>query len=492
MKTLTYDTLKEIGNKEYVLQDAPERILQFGEGNFLRGFVDYFIDVLNEKQGFQSKVVVVQPIETGLCDVINKQEGLYQLFLRGYKDGMAINQRRLISCIQRAVNPYKEFQEFLKIAYNPDLRFIVSNTTEAGIVYEEECRFDEAPPKSFPAKLTRFLYERFTCLPDLGFVILSCELIDNNGAELKRCVLRHAKQWNLGMDFVDWIEQDNTFCSTLVDRIVTGYPKLEAEEINQNNAYLDELIDTAELFGLWVIEGPEKLKEELPFEEAGLPVLFTNDHTPYKQRKVRILNGAHTSMALAAYLAGENTVRDCINNEAIKRFIQETIHQEIIPTLSFPKEELISFADAVLERFENPFIKHRLIDISLNSVSKWKARVMPTLVEYYKLFERFPKHIVFSFSALLAFYCGTEFYDGKLLGNRNGETYYINDASEVLEFFSRYSEKLSSKELIEKFVGEERFLGEDLTQYSGFVEMATHYLEEIRENGMKACFHESN
>ena len=317
MKTLNYETLNEIGYDGYLLKDAPERVLQFGEGNFLRAFVDYFIDMLNEKTGFNSKVVLCQPIAPGLADKINEQEGLYTLYLRGFQDGAKVNKKRIISCVSRCLNPYNDFEEVLKCAENPDLRYITCNTTEAGIAYDPSCRFTDVPASSYPGKLTQFLYRRFRTFGSeigKGFVILSCELIDNNGKELEKCVLQYAAQWELGDDFMNWIREENLFCSTLVDRIVTGYPRSEADAINEENGYIDNLIDTGEIFGFWVIEGPESLKEELPFEKAGLPVLITDDHKPYKQRKVRILNGAHTSFVLGAYLAGQNIVRDCMND----------------------------------------------------------------------------------------------------------------------------------------------------------------------------------
>ena len=292
MKKLSYATLEEQGYEGYLLKDAPERVLQFGEGNFLRAFVDYFIDMMNEKAGFNSKVVLVQPIanhnDFSLADVINEQEGLYTLYLRGFENGQKVNDKRIISCVSRCLNVHSDYEQVMACAENPDLRFITCNTTEAGIAYDPSCRFEETPPSSYPAKLTQFLYRRFQAFGSQegkGFIILACELIDDNGKELEKCVLKYAKQWDLGEDFIRWIEKGNIFCSTLVDRIVTGYPRAEAAAINEENGYEDNLIDTGEIFGFWVIEGPQSLKEELPFAQAGLPVLITDDHKPYKQRK---------------------------------------------------------------------------------------------------------------------------------------------------------------------------------------------------------------
>ena len=337
-------------------------MLQFGEGNFLRAFVDYFIDVMNERAGFNSKIVLVQPIEGGdrIRQFINKQEGLYTLLLRGNENGRKVNDKRVISSVSRCLNPYNEYEEYMACAQNPDLRFIACNTTEAGICYDESCQFEDRPASGYPGKLTQFLYARyqkFGAEEGKGFVILSCELIDNNGKELEKCVLQYAKQWNLGDDFTEWIRKENIFCSTLVDRIVTGYPAKEADAICEELGYRDNVIDTGEVFGFWVIEGPESLKEELPFEKAGLPVLITDDHKPYKQRKVRILNGAHTSMVLGAFLAGQDIVRNCMKDDVIRGFMNKTVYEEIIPTLDLPEQEVADFAEAVTDRFNNPFYR---------------------------------------------------------------------------------------------------------------------------------------
>lgn len=493
MKTLNYETLNEIGYGGYLLKDAPERVLQFGEGNFLRAFVDYFIDMLNEKTGFNSKVVLCQPIAPGLADKINEQEGLYTLYLRGFQDGAKVNKKRIISCVSRCLNPYNDFEEVLKCAENPDLRYITCNTTEAGIAYDPSCRFTDVPASSYPGKLTQFLYRRFQTFGSetgKGFVILSCELIDNNGKELEKCVLQYAAQWELGDDFMNWIREENLFCSTLVDRIVTGYPRSEADSINEENGYVDNLIDTGEIFGFWVIEGPKSLKEELPFEKAGLPVLITDDHKPYKQRKVRILNGAHTSFVLGAYLAGQDIVRDCMNDEVICGFMNKTIYDEIIPTLTLPKEELEEFAASVTERFKNPFIDHALLSISLNSTSKWKARVMPSLKGYLEKTGTLPKCITASFAFYLAFYRGQELKEDGFHAVRGNDEYLINDDRAVLEFFNAHKQD-NAAALTHAVCTNTDFWGEDLSKLPGFEESVAQTLKAIEENGtyevMKAC-----
>lgn len=493
MKTLNYETLTELQYDGYLLKDAPERVLQFGEGNFLRAFVDYFIDMLNEKTGFNSKVVLCQPIAPGLADLINEQEGLYTLYLRGFQDGKKVNKKRIISCVSRCLNPYQDFEAVLKCAENPDLRYIACNTTEAGIVYDPSCLFTDVPANSYPGKLTQFLYRRFQtfgAVSGKGFVILSCELIDNNGKELEKCVLQYAEQWQLGTEFMDWIRKENIFCSTLVDRIVTGYPRNEADSINEENGYIDHLIDTGEIFGFWVIEGPDTLKEELPFEKAGLPVLITDDHKPYKQRKVRILNGAHTSFVLGAYLAGQNIVRDCMNDDVICRFMNQTIYEEIIPTLTLPKEELEDFAASVTERFKNPFIDHALLSISLNSTSKWKARVMPSLKGYLEKTGKLPACITASFAFYLAFYRGQELKEDGFHAQRGQDEYVINDDRAVLEFFNAHKQD-DAAALTHAVCTNTEFWGEDLSLLPGFETAVAGYLKAIEEKGayevMKEC-----
>lgn len=491
MKHLSYQTLKESGYDGYLLEDAPERVLQFGEGNFLRAFVDYFIDMMNEHAGFNSKVVLVQPIAPGpagsfdLAKVINEQEGLYTLYLRGFENGQKVNDKRVISCVSRCLNSYSDYEALMACADNPDLRFITCNTTEAGITYDPSCQFTETPPSSYPAKLTQFLYRRFQKFgteAGKGFIILSCELIDNNGKELEKCVLKYAQQWELDPAFTEWIQNENIFCSTLVDRIVTGYPRAEADSINEANGYIDQVLDTGEIFGFWVIEGPQELKKELPFAEAGLPVLITDDHKPYKQRKVRILNGAHTSMVLGAYLAGQDIVRDCMHDDVICGYMNKAIYDEIIPTLTLPKDELMDFAHSVTERFKNPFIDHALLSISLNSTSKWKARVMPSFLGYVKKNHTLPKCLTASFAFYIAFYHGIRLEDSGLIGKRTGNEYTIHDDRAILQFYDAHKND-SNAELAHAVMSNTDFWGQDLTEVPDFEQAVVQILDDINTIG---------
>lgn len=475
MDTLSYQTLEAQGYNGYLLKDAPERVLQFGEGNFLRAFVDYFIDMANEKCGFNTKVVLCQPIAQGLSKMINDQDGLYTLYLRGFEGGKKVNDKRIISAVSRCLDPYADFQSLLDCAHNPDLRYLASNTTEAGITFDDTCKFEDAPPASFPAKLTRFLYERYNVLGTVkgkGFVILSCELIDNNGKELQKCVHEYIKLWKLSDEFAQWVDEENLFCSTLVDRIVTGYPRTEAEQLNAENGYVDHLLDTGEVFGFWVIEGPQWLEQELPFKKAGLPVIVVDDHTPYKKRKVRILNGAHTGMVLAAHLAGETIVRDCMNDTTIKGFMDKAVQEEIMPTLTLPKQELQDFAHAVGERFNNPFIDHALLSIALNSTSKWKARVLPSFKGYVEKFGTLPNCLTVGFAALI------EFYKTEIGKNAKDDAW-------ILDFYTAHKND-DNRTLAHAVMTNEKMWGEDLTQIAGFEDAVVNVLNAIDKDGMKA------
>lgn len=477
MKPLNYQTLKELNYDGFLLKEAPERILQFGEGNFLRAFADHFIDVMNERADFCSKVVLCQPNGSALADTVNEQEGLYTLYLRGFQNNEKISRKRVISCVSRCLNPKKDYEEVLRCAENPELRFIISNTTEAGIVYDSSCAFEDAPPPTFPAKLTQLLYRRFRTFgaeTGKGFLILPCELIDDNGGELKACVLRYARQWELEDEFLHWVEEENTFCSTLVDRIVTGYPKHEADDLCQEAGYQDRLIDTGEIFGFWVIEGPPSLDEEFPARRAGLPVLITDDCRPYKQRKVRILNGAHTAFVPGAYLAGHTIVRDCMDDPVIRTFMNCAVFDEIIPTLDLPRKELEDFATAVTERFQNPFIDHALLSICLNSTSKWKARILPTLKDYISRKNVLPLCLTASF----AFY--TVFYQKYI-----PEGSLVKDDAGVLEFF-RQHDGVTDRELVHHLCTETAFWGEDLSALPGFENAVLSCMEIIRSQGAKA------
>ena len=491
MEKLNYRVLEKSGYQGYIKKSAPEKVLQFGEGNFLRAFADYFFDCANERTDWEGKGVLVQPIPQGLTELINEQEGLYTLYLRGSEKGEKIDQKRVISFVNRCINPYEDFDSVIEAACSDDMEYIVSNTTEAGIVYDPESTFDQCPPESFPAKLTRILYERFK-RGKKGLVILSCELIDNNGKELKVCVNRHIDDWKLGDDFKAWIGTENIFCSTLVDRIVPGRirEKEEVKKLEEENGYEDSMMDVGECFGVWIIEGPEELEDRLPFKKAGLNVHVVRDVTPYKKRKVRILNGAHTGFALGAYLSGQDIVRDCMHNETIKGFMNKMLYDEIIPTLPLDKQDLQEFAEAVADRFNNPFVNQELISISLNSASKWKARNLPSFQEYVKEENKLPVCLTMSLAAYIAFYSNdvqerTE--DGLICRRPKGNTYKVQDDAWVLDLFYEHR-KDTEEQLVHAVLTEEKMWGEDLSKIKGLQDKVAENLRTIRKNGAEAAF----
>lgn len=417
----------------------PERVLQFGEGAFLRGFVDWMFHRLAERGLFDGAVVVVQPLAFGLIEEINRQDGLFTLVQRGVTAGQVCEEIEIVRSISRGLDPFRDFAGFLACARDPDLRFIVSNTTEAGIACHPDDRPDAEPPASFPAKLLRLLMERhraFGGSAASGLVVLPCELIEANGENLRRCVRSIAEAWHLDARFLAWLDRHVMFCNTLVDRIVTGHPREESADLAARLGYTDALLDTCEPFHAWIIEGPAWLADELPFARAGLNVIFTDDYKPYRDRKVRILNGAHTATVLAAHLAGHDMVKQTLDDPLFAAFLDRTLKDEILPTLDLPRADLAAFASAVLERFANPFVKHPLLSISLNSTSKFAARVLPSIEIYCAKRGVPPPCLAYAFAALLAFYRGSEIRDGSLIGRRPaGDEYAIKDNPEVLTFF---------------------------------------------------------
>ena len=471
MDLLSYKTLRKQGYGGFLLESAPERILQFGEGNFLRAFVDHFIDVLNEQAGWNGKVVAVQPIASPIHEKFAAQDCLYTVLLRGIENGEEVEKKRVISCISRCISAVDEFDAVLGCAHNPDLSYIVSNTTEAGIVFQDCDKPGSPETAAFPGKLTLFLYERFKAFPDKGFVILPCELNEENGKKLFMCIKNYMELWDLPADFAAWVKEKNTFCSTLVDRIVPGYPP-DAAALNEKNGYEDDLLVSAEPFGFWVVEGPSCLSDELPFAKSGLPVLVTGDYTPYMQRKVRILNGAHTSTVCAALLCGFDTVGEMMSDTLLRGFLEREIFDEIIPTLDLPKKELDDFAMSVIERFQNPFIRHELMTITLNITSKWRARVLPSVLEYLSRNGALPARLTFSFAAYAEFQrCGR--YDCK-------------DDKEVLDFFASHRED-DAETLMRVLCGEVLFWGQNLSDVPGFLAAVTADLKEIQTRGMRAA-----
>ena len=462
--------------------ERPLRVLQFGEGNFLRAFVDYMIDIANEKQVFNGSAAIVKPIPFGSLDAFREQDNLYTVILRGRENGRKVNEVRIVTSVSEVLGCAEDTDRFFGLAQEKDIRFIVSNTTEAGIVFDPSDSF-EGLPSTYPGKLTKWLYERYKAFDgacDKGVIILPVELIENNGGKLKECVFSLCGVWGLPSGFREWLESSCVFCSTLVDRIVTGYPKAEAEELCRALGYTDRLLDVGEPFALWVIESEKDISAELPLDKAGLPVVFTRDLTPYRDRKVRVLNGAHTASVLAGWLCGLDIVRDCMNDPLLGQFIRRVVREEIAPQVKLPPDEVSAFAESVFERFDNPFIDHSLLSISLNSVSKWKARVLPSFRDYYASEQKLPRLMSFSLAALAAFYSSSDLQEDGLHAVRaDGREYTVRDDAEVLEFFRNNSGK-NADEFIRLFLSDKDFWGEDLTEYQGLAETVSRQLSELR------------
>jgi tagaturonate reductase len=476
-------------------EPLPERVLQFGEGGFLRGFVDWMIHEMNCQGLFNGRVVVVQPIALGQVATLQQQGGAFTMLMRGIENGKVIEQQEVITSISRGINPYRDFDEYLRCAHNPDLRFIVSNTTEAGIAINSEDRLTDEPPVSFPAKLTRLLLERYNAFGgDLskGFVLLPCELIDRNGDRLKEAVLQTAAAWNLSVEFVEWVQRANIFTNTLVDRIVTGYPRDEIQALWDESGYRDDLFNTSEPFHLWVIEGPASLASELPLAKAGFNVILTGNMKPYRDRKVGILNGAHTTTALAAYLSGFDYVGDSLADPLIANFMRGAIFDEVIPTLTLPQAELETFAAAVFERFRNPYIRHSLQSIALNSVSKYRARVLPSLERYVDLRGSLPRHLTFALAALIVFYRGTSVVDGALIGHRENHPYRVKDNLPILEKMAELWLTCGDSPegvlaITENVLKQTEWWGKDLRTIPGLIEIVTRDVNRILSRGIRAA-----
>lgn len=469
----------------YEREQHPVKFLQIGEGNFLRAFVDYAIDVANEENDFDANVAVVMP-RAKKNERFARQNNLYTVALRGQKAGKPYKENRVIKCIDSVIGAYADYEAFMKLAEYETLKFVVSNTTEAGIVYDASDKFTDCPPKTFPAKLTKLLWTRYKYFDgsqEKGLVMLPVELIDHNGETLKKCVKQYAELWQLEANFIKWLDEACIFASTLVDRIVAGFPHSDIAAYEQELGYTDELLDQGEPFGLWVI-GDTRVKAMLPLNSDKLQVEFTEDIEKFKEQKVRILNGAHTSMVLGAYLAGFNYVGECMQDEAVSKQLEQSVFEEIVPTVDMPEAKAKAFAKAVFERFANPFVNHALLAISLNSLSKWRARVLPTLKDSVKANGKLPKWLTYSFAVLLAFYHTTEAGDGCLIGKREGNSYEIHDDADKLAKIKEWS-ALSDMEYIHNVMSAADWWGEDLTQIAGFECAVDGHFSRIMTVGAK-------
>lgn len=479
MKTLNLQSFPEPKN------NRPEKIIQFGEGNFIRAFMDWMVQQMNKQGIFNGSVVAIQPTPRGkVVGKLNAQDGLFTVILRGIANGKTVNSHEIINCVSRGINPYTDWQEVLKCAENPEMEFVFSNTTEAGLAYNPEDKQDMQPPLSFPAKLTLFLYHRYEYFhgdKNKGMYIIPCELLENNGELLKNIILKHCEDWNLPEEFKTWIKTSNKFYNSLVDRVVSGYPKDEIETITRELGYEDTLVACGEPFHFLALEGDESLNDKLPFTKSGLNVVIEKDITKYRQRKVRLLNGGHTANVPASFLAGLDTVAEMMDDEITGRFARQTIKNVILPSVSMDRQMLEDFADAVIERFQNPFIKHQLLSILLNCTSKFKVRVLPSLLEYHEKFGKFPQNLCFSFAAYIYLYKSNE---------RNGKPFEFTDDSAALAklhaAWQLYDNSLTGAySVTAQILGDADLWDKDLTIYTDLVKDVGKYLYEIDIKGTK-------
>lgn len=455
----------------------PTKGIQFGEGNFLRAFIDWQIQQMNKRDLFNGGVTIVQPLSKGMIRTLSEQDYLYTTLLEGKVNGKDVQDHEIISSVNNAINPYEDYNAFLKLAENDDVRFIFSNTTEAGISYHEGDKLTDKPPVSYPAKITALLYHRFQA-GKKGLYIIPCELIENNGKQLEKIVSRYSEEWELGDEFLNWLHTNNTFCSSLVDRIVPGYPKDRAEELCKAWGYQDNMIVKAEPFLIWVIEGPKKLEEELPLKEAGLNVVVTENLKPYRDRKVYLLNGPHTTMACLARLAGIQTVGELMEDQDFYPFIDKEMYEEIVPSLDLPREELTSYAAGIQERFRNPYMEHQLNSIALNSVSKYRARLLPTLLKHIERFEKIPTRIALALSGLLVVYA-----------KQNDSAAKAIDMPETLKIFAQAAQ---SSKYVETILSNTELWGMDLTQVKGLLEQVENGVKIIEEKGVRKAVQQIN
>ena len=470
--------MKQLNRTNVQANKYPERIIQFGEGNFLRAFVDWIIYNMNQKAGFNSSVVIVQPLENGMVNMLNEQDGLYHVNLQGLQNGKEVDSIQLIDVVSRGLNPYAQYNEFLKLAENPEMRFVISNTTEAGIAFDPSCKLEDAPAKSYPGKLTQLLFHRFKVFNgamDKGLIIFPCELIFDNGKVLKKCIDQYIELWNLGEDFKHWFDTACGVYCTLVDRIVPGYPRDTIGQILDRIGLDDKLVVKGEIFHLWVIEAPKTVEKEFPADKAGLNVLFVPCEKPYHDRKVTLLNGPHTVLSPVGYLAGLDTVKECCDDPVIGRFVKKVMFDELLETLDLPRVELTQFADAVLERFRNPFVKHFVTSIMLNSFPKFKTRDLPGLKIFLERKGVLPSGLVLGLAAIVTYYKG---------GKRGKDEIVLKDDPVIIELLNNLWADGSPIDVAKGVLGAEFIWGEDLNSIPGLTDRLADYIRMIQDKGM--------
>ena len=482
--------LKALNKRTAPKSCMPERVIQFGEGNFLRAFVDWIIYNMDQKTDFNSSVVIVQPLPKGMVDWLNGQDCLYHVNLQGRENGKPVDTLTRIDVVSRALNPYSQYHAYMALAEQPEMRFIISNTTEAGIAFDPDCKFTDAPAASYPGKLVQLLFHRYQYFqgdPSKGMILMPCELIFLNGHHLKECFYQYIELWkeDFGADyegFKKWFTEDCFVCATLVDRIVPGFPRKTIQAIQERISYRDDLVVQAENFHLWVIEKAEnmtvdQMKAEFPAEKAGLHVLITDNEKPYHERKVTLLNGPHTVLSPVAFLSGVNIVRDACQHPVIGKYIHKVQYDELMQTLNLPIDELQKFAADVLERFDNPYVDHQVTSIMLNSFPKYCARDLPGVKVYLERKGELPQGLVFGLAAIITYYKG---------GKRDDGTEIVpNDAPEIMQLLKDLWATGDTKAVTDGVLSaKDIWNGEDLHDIKGLAELVKKDLDLIQERGM--------
>lgn len=479
--------MKELNSNIHNQVKRPIQIMQFGEGNFLRCFTEWIIQKMNNAGILNTNVAIVQPLEIGRVEALKEQDGLYTVVLEGLDKGISKSTKEVIDVIGDLINPYTEYDKYLSYAKSKDLKYIISNTTEAGICVDETDTCFTKTPKSFPGKLLSLLkarYDYFEEKSEASLHIIPCELIDYNGRKLKEALVTLSKIKGFDEKFINWLENDNKYYNTLVDRIVPGYPRNDINRFQEELGYIDNSLVKGEIFHLWVIEDHHGLRNIWNTENIDeLNIKFVEDFRPYKERKVKILNGSHTCMVPVSYLYGIDTVGETMNNPVMNKFVKTFIFDEVIPTINLPHDDMIDFANSVLERYQNPYVRHELMSIALNSITKYKTRILPTVLQNLDN-NQFPKCALFSLASLIAFYFGKRIVDGK------ESAIALSDNQEFLDLFARFKEeydgsKESIEQIVKAFLGLEKHWEVDLSKNQKVLDYVSKYTYLILTRGMK-------
>lgn len=472
--------MRELNKKNVKKRIFTEKIIQFGEGNFLRAFFDWIIWNIDNKTDFNGSIVMIPPTPRGNADRFNIQDSLFHVNTQGIENNKAQNNFDLIDCVSRTINCYNNFEEYIKLSESPDIRFVVSNTTESGIVFDETCRLKDKPAMSYPGKLTQLLFNRYKFFngdKSKGLIILPCELILHNGKVLKNIIYKYIKLWKLPEDFKLWFEESCHIYSTLVDRIVTGFPKKEIKNIQKTLDFNDNLVAQAEIYHLWIIQAPQSLKEEIPLDIEGINIKIVPDESLYHLRKITLLNGPHTVLSPVSFLSGIDIVRDACQDSVISKYIHKVMFEELMPSLDMPKDELVQFANDVITRFKNPYIDHAVTSIMLNSFSKFKTRDLPSLKNFYNKNKSLPKGLVLGLAAIIIYYKGGKREDGTI--------YEASDSFEIISFIKNcFNEEIETSAKVKKILSATFIWNEDLNKINGLCDLLTNFVDSISKQGM--------